>query len=240
MTSLPVVARPVQDPAGEYEWPDDRAVYSVPAAGYFYSSEPDASGVYRVLGMAPRLVQAPEVEDPTGLYRLWDSSGELLYVGISNAPGIRWAQHAVDKPWWPQVAEKTVHWFVTRSEAMREESRAIKSEQPAYNKAHASSPLNESRTWTTARIDRSKGADSFARQTANILLREITTGTLRPGDRLPTAHEITVHLKVSTTVVANALRLLRQQGAIFSGSGTGSRVSPACHADPGTRERPAE
>ncbi|MFG2334281.1 GIY-YIG nuclease family protein [Streptomyces sp. NPDC048604] len=50
---------------------------------------------------------------PTCLYRSFDEIGDLLYVGISNAPKQRWKQHAADKPWWPLVAARTERWFET-------------------------------------------------------------------------------------------------------------------------------
>jgi predicted GIY-YIG superfamily endonuclease len=44
----------------------------------------------------------------TAVYRLYDRDRNLLYVGIAYVPAERWAQHALDKPWWSQVSRKTV------------------------------------------------------------------------------------------------------------------------------------
>lgn len=47
----------------------------------------------------------------TALYRLYDTRHQLLYVGITNDPRVRFATHAVDKPWWPNVVRRDVEWF---------------------------------------------------------------------------------------------------------------------------------
>lgn len=75
---------------------------------------------------------------PTALYRLRSGSNDLLYVGISGNPPKRWLQHAVDKPWWPQVdvSNSTTEWFGTRDEALAMEALAIKSERPLHNIVH--------------------------------------------------------------------------------------------------------
>jgi hypothetical protein len=45
-------------------------------------------------------------EDPTALYRLYDRDGDLLYVGITRAPGPRMAQLAAVQPWWGEVTPR--------------------------------------------------------------------------------------------------------------------------------------
>lgn len=67
------------------------------------------------------------------LYRLFDASGDLLYVGVADRPKRRLANHAAVKAWWPQVARHTLTWFSTRSEALDAESNAIRDESPRYN-----------------------------------------------------------------------------------------------------------
>ena len=42
-------------------------------------------------------------DEPTAVYRFYDEADRLLYVGISRNPAARWAQHAVEKKWWPRV-----------------------------------------------------------------------------------------------------------------------------------------
>lgn len=71
----------------------------------------------------------------TALYRLYDAQDQLLYIGISEDPEKRWAHHASEKPWWPQVARKQVGWFPTREEAEAAEARAIATEHTPHNVA---------------------------------------------------------------------------------------------------------
>lgn len=72
-------------------------------------------------------------EVPTALYRLYDPNGELLYVGVTGDLRTRFAQHAATKPWWSEVAKKTVTWHMTRGSALAAESAAIRTEQPHCN-----------------------------------------------------------------------------------------------------------
>ncbi|MGA4875918.1 GIY-YIG nuclease family protein [Streptomyces lydicamycinicus] len=73
------------------------------------------------------------MNERTAVYRLFDSEGRLLYVGISNDPGFRWKQHRGDKQWWQHVADKTVTWYDTRMLALQAEALAIHTEAPMYN-----------------------------------------------------------------------------------------------------------
>lgn len=69
----------------------------------------------------------------TALYRFYDEGGALLYVGITADLEQRRAAHERDKPWWPDVAEKTVEWHDTRLLALAAELEAIRSEAPRHN-----------------------------------------------------------------------------------------------------------
>jgi len=70
---------------------------------------------------------------PTAVYRFYDSTGVLLYVGITDSPAARWRDHAKRKPWWSQVAERTLAWHPCRQDAAAEELEAIRTEKPIYN-----------------------------------------------------------------------------------------------------------
>jgi hypothetical protein len=72
----------------------------------------------------------------TVLYRHYDSSNVLLYVGITNNPLTRFRQHGwADEVWWPDVAYTTYERdFSTRIELENAETKAILSEKPLYNK----------------------------------------------------------------------------------------------------------
>jgi predicted GIY-YIG superfamily endonuclease len=73
--------------------------------------------------------------EPTALYRFYDASDTLLYVGVSSNPAVRWGTHATEKHWWPQVARKTIVVYGSRMEAEIAEGIAIRSESPVHNKA---------------------------------------------------------------------------------------------------------
>ncbi|MGW3383311.1 GIY-YIG nuclease family protein [Streptomyces albogriseolus] len=71
----------------------------------------------------------------TALYRLFNKGGELIYVGITYDPAVRWYQHGRDKSWWPEVVEKSVEWFPNRQLALDQEAEVISSLSPRYNTA---------------------------------------------------------------------------------------------------------
>lgn len=70
---------------------------------------------------------------PTGLYKLFDGNGVLLYVGIGFVPERRWASHARTKPWWRSVASKHVEWHPNRGLARAAEREAIQTLKPLHN-----------------------------------------------------------------------------------------------------------
>lgn len=63
----------------------------------------------------------------TAVYEFRDWSGAVLYVGVTNNPRRRFAEHAEDKHWWPDVDhdQTRLSWYRTRSEALRQEKRRI-------------------------------------------------------------------------------------------------------------------
>jgi predicted GIY-YIG superfamily endonuclease len=78
--------------------------------------------------------------EPTTLYRLFDDDMRLLYVGIAGNPGRRFEQHAIDKPWWGEVAFVRTRHFETRSDALDAERQAIQEENPRHNVVHRVQP----------------------------------------------------------------------------------------------------
>lgn len=71
--------------------------------------------------------------DSTQLYRHWDESGTLLYVGISYSSLKRLRQHEKTARWFKLVKSVTIEQFSNRKEAEIAEMVAIKSEKPLYN-----------------------------------------------------------------------------------------------------------
>ncbi len=68
------------------------------------------------------------------LYRFYDKHGQLLYVGITNNPGMRWPKHADEKPWWSEVSGITLETYPDRDSVLAAERRAIMVENPRHNK----------------------------------------------------------------------------------------------------------
>lgn len=67
------------------------------------------------------------------LYRFYNRSGELLYIGITDNPFARWARHSKDKTWFPEVARFETDWFPDRPSVIAAERHAITTEKPKYN-----------------------------------------------------------------------------------------------------------
>lgn len=78
------------------------------------------------------------------VYRLYgypeqDGAGApLLYIGKALRPRERFAKHAVEKPWWPEVDQSATEltWFKTEALAFVAEAEGIAVEMPLYNEQH--------------------------------------------------------------------------------------------------------
>jgi hypothetical protein len=77
---------------------------------------------------------------PHALYRFFGPAGDLLYVGITNNPARRFAQHGVSREWWLEVETIRMERFPTREAVLAAEKRAIVEEHPKYNVMHAVGP----------------------------------------------------------------------------------------------------
>lgn len=81
--------------------------------------------------MTPRLINVYR----TAVYRFYDHTGRLLYVGMAGNFHSRWLEHRRTQPWWRSVdhSRTTTDWHDTREDAKAAETRAIRNERPAYN-----------------------------------------------------------------------------------------------------------
>ena len=77
----------------------------------------------------------------TALYRHFDASGALLYVGISNKPDDRTAMHMKASPWRNDVSKVTIDWLGDRRSALAAEAAAIQSEGPKHNRRKPAAKL---------------------------------------------------------------------------------------------------
>jgi hypothetical protein len=68
------------------------------------------------------------------LYRFFDETSTLLYVGQTTNWGARFLAHAGDKPWWAEVVRVTLEHYDDADECARAEARAILDENPRFNR----------------------------------------------------------------------------------------------------------
>lgn len=78
----------------------------------------------------------------TALYRHFNSSGDLLYVGISACAMKRIAEHK-NSSWVLDIARIELQYFEERGAAREAEKQAIKSEMPLFNKMDKPPPISE-------------------------------------------------------------------------------------------------
>lgn len=69
------------------------------------------------------------------VYRCFNGSGDLLYVGQTTEGVKRLRQHEKDKSWWPEVETVRQQKCASREEMNEVELRAIREENPRYNVA---------------------------------------------------------------------------------------------------------
>ncbi|MEW2568386.1 GIY-YIG nuclease family protein [Streptomyces sp. NPDC047070] len=86
--------------------------------------------------MTETMAPAGQAAERTAVYRLFGKDEQLLYVGISTQPRVRFRQHERDSAWWPQVTIREIEWSDSRVAAEDAEKRAIQDEQPLHNLVH--------------------------------------------------------------------------------------------------------
>jgi excinuclease UvrABC nuclease subunit len=72
-------------------------------------------------------------ETQTALYRHFDKSGALLYVGISLDQARRLSQHTKGSRWKNDIADVKIEYFDSRELALEAERAAIMAEAPKHN-----------------------------------------------------------------------------------------------------------
>jgi len=71
------------------------------------------------------------------LYRCYDATNTLLYVGMTNDPETRIQYHRRNQPWWHHVDHIRLQNLPNRDALVRAETAAIQLEQPLYNIVNA-------------------------------------------------------------------------------------------------------
>jgi predicted GIY-YIG superfamily endonuclease len=74
---------------------------------------------------------------PHCVYRAYDQSGVLLYVGCTNNLRKRMWQHGGRAPWFRDMVRLTEEWHPDYDTARTHERRAIVRERPVHNVAYA-------------------------------------------------------------------------------------------------------
>jgi hypothetical protein len=110
------------------------------------------SGVVRPPKKRGRPLKEKLANKPTQLYRFYDDSSALLYVGISLSIAARLAGHKC-QGWYLEIKNITVEVFPARQEAKEAEDAAIKAENPKYNiVGRDSAPVVTSDEWTAREL----------------------------------------------------------------------------------------
>lgn len=76
-----------------------------------------------------------EVMKVTSVYKLYNKSDELLYIGISGSAITRLSQHKQDKQWYIEIARVEIEHYETEKQARDVEGILIKELNPRYNRA---------------------------------------------------------------------------------------------------------
>jgi predicted GIY-YIG superfamily endonuclease len=82
---------------------------------------------------------------PHLVYRHFDASGKLLYIGMSSNAPARKRWHSRNAPWFDQIASWTFEEFESRSAAMAAEKAAIEAERPLHNKTGLIKPARSTK-----------------------------------------------------------------------------------------------
>lgn len=165
---------------------------------------------------------APDSVTPTALYRLYDASNALLYIGISTNPKSRFTQHSFSKPWWSSVTRTRVSWLeVTRQEALAIEAAAIRDEGPVHNGKHNSriAPFSPD-SWPVIDAPVRQKASTLA----NLIRAEIDSGRWQPGVRIPESEAVAAASGVSLGTTNRAYEYLKREGLLVARVGHGTFV----------------
>jgi predicted GIY-YIG superfamily endonuclease len=161
----------------------------------------------------------PEPER-TALYRYFDASDDLLYIGISADPDARWKVHKWGpnrRRWIPQVARRTVEWHESRIAALKAEEQAIQAESPRHNGTHnhPMAPFDPD-AWPLIQGRRGK-TDALVR----LICNEIDSGNWMPGMKIPKCAALAEATGISETTATMAIRALQEQGRLKLFNGVG-------------------
>lgn len=156
----------------------------------------------------------------TALYRLYNASGELLYIGISKHPELRFEEHRMAGACWVvDVARRDFTWHLSRPEALAAEKAAIQSERPRYNGTYNYDDAPMPTDWRPV-----NGKNKTA-QVAHFLRAEIESGRWGPEQRIPELRRLAAAAGVAMRTVGVAVKTLKTEGLLESRAGNGLFVA---------------
>ena len=122
----------------------------------------------------------------TAVYRFYDETGRLLYVGITADLFSRWRWHEKNATWWPDQQRIEVVWHDNRASADGEETLAIDVESPVHNSAkRGKTPQKSFRLDDDAWGRLGAGAAAIGRDRTAVLKDLIDWFNCEPGAQLP-------------------------------------------------------
>lgn len=145
----------------------------------------------------------------TALYRLYDTDGALLYVGITHNLEERWGDHRYWKAWWHLVHRKEVEWFPDRPSALAAERAAVQAEGPRFDKTH-----RLGRGWRDH--PPVTYTDPAAADVKRALRVAIEGGGFPSGKALPCQRDLATEFHASIPTIAKALDELVREGLLES------------------------
>ena len=157
----------------------------------------------------------PEPER-TALYRLYDADDELLYIGVSKHPELRFEEHRMaGAKWIPKVARRDIAWYSTRREALAAEKAAIETEHPRHNGTYNYDDAPMPTDWKPV------NGPNKAGQVAGLMRAETETGNWGVGQRIPELKHLAAAAGVSKRTVGVAVKALKVEGFLDFRSGHG-------------------
>lgn len=87
-------------------------------------------------------IAAHKRSKPHTLYRAYDSSDQLVYIGLTNNWPMRLTAHEYSTHWWnKEVVRVHLEYWPSRAEGLTAERHAIRMERPLRNTHHNRGPV---------------------------------------------------------------------------------------------------
>lgn len=122
--------------------------------------------------------------DETSVYRYYDKSGFLIYVGITGRGTGRNAQHNRNAQWWPFVARQEVEHYATRHVAHTREKSLIREFRPPFNIQHNPDAASLKAVYLAFRQDSGDFDDLGTREQVKALSRRLPLFLVPGSDQI--------------------------------------------------------